>query len=63
MDWIIKIKLLKNNYFLHYAIKSFNDTLVVYEKKLENFGIPKSDLGFVKFDSDTSQMPTGLVSK
>jgi growth arrest-specific protein 8 len=40
-----------------------NDVIRVYETKLQEFGIPKDELGFRPIPSLTSTGPAGLVAQ
>jgi len=55
-----EIKNLK--YLIQHATKAYNDAIRVYGAKLEEFGIPPNELGFLTIESKTSTMPAGLVS-
>lgn len=46
-----------------HAIKSYNDSLMVYEAKLADLGITCDELNFEIIESETSSIPAGLVTK
>ena len=50
-------------YQIHQATKAYNDTIRVYEQKLQALGVPPEEIGFEYIPSITSQMPAGLVTK
>ena len=44
------------------ATKAYNDAIRVYEAKLVEFGIPAEELGLELLETNTSNMPAGLVA-
>ena len=58
-----KNSILRNlKYSLAHATKAYNDAIRVYEAKLVEFGIPAEELGLETLDTNTSNMPAGLVA-
>lgn len=58
-----KNSILRNlKYSLAHATKAYNDAIRVYEAKLVEFGIPADELGLELLDTNTSNMPAGLVA-
>lgn len=58
-----KNSILRNlKYSLAHATKAYNDAIRVYEAKLVEFGIPAEELGLELLDTNTSNMPAGLVA-
>ncbi len=53
----------KYTYLYNHALKSYNDSLLVYQAKLQRLGINTEELGFEPFESETSYFPSGLVTK
>lgn len=45
------------------ATKQYNDTIRVYEAKLQEQGIPHDEIAFEVIPTVTSQMPSRLVTK
>ena len=45
-----------------HATKAYNDAIRVYETKLVEFGIPADEVGLELLETNTSQMPAGLVA-
>ena len=65
MEEAIKAKnsILRNlKYSLAHATKAYNDAIRVYEAKLVEFGIPAEELGLELLETNTSNMPAGLVA-
>ena len=58
-----KNSILRNlKYSLAHATKAYNDAIRVYEAKLVEFGIPAEELGLELLETNTSNMPAGLVA-
>ena len=58
-----KNSILRNlRYSLAHATKAYNDAIRVYEAKLVEFGIPAEELGLELLETNTSNMPAGLVA-
>jgi len=58
-----KNSILRNlKYSLAHAQKAYNDAIRVYEAKLIEFGIPMEELGLELLETNTSNMPAGLVA-
>ena len=58
-----KNSILRNlKYSLAHATKAYNDAIRVYEAKLVEFGIPAEELGLETLETNTSNMPAGLVA-
>ncbi len=58
-----KNSILRNlKYSLAHATKAYNDAIRVYEAKLVEFGIPAKELGLELLETNTSNMPAGLVA-
>ena len=49
-------------YSMAHATKAYNDAIRVYEAKLVEFGIPAEELGLELLETQTSNMPAGLVA-
>ena len=49
-------------YSMAHATKAYNDAIRVYEAKLVEFGIPAEELGLELLQTQTSNMPAGLVA-
>ena len=49
-------------YSMAHATKAYNDAIRVYEAKLVEFGIPAEELGLELLETQTSDMPAGLVA-
>ena len=49
-------------YSMAHATKAYNDAIRVYEAKLVEFGIPAEELGLERLETQTSNMPAGLVA-
>ena len=57
-------KTFKNyDYLLNVAIKSFNDTLRVYQARLADMGVALDELSFQEINSVVTTIPAGLVTK
>ena len=58
-----KNSIIKNlKYSMAHATKAYNDAIRVYEAKLVEFGIPAEELGLELLETQTSDMPAGLVA-
>ena len=58
-----KNSIIKNlRYSMAHATKAYNDAIRVYEAKLVEFGIPAEELGLELLETQTSNMPAGLVA-
>ena len=58
-----KNSIIKNlRYSMAHATKAYNDAIRVYEAKLVEFGIPAEELGLELLETQTSDMPAGLVA-
>jgi len=49
-------------YSMAHASKAYNDAIRVYEAKLVEFGIPADEMGLELLETQTSNMPAGLVA-
>jgi len=59
-----KNKLIKElQYHVHQATKQYNDTIKVYEAKLQELGVPLDEIAFEIIPTVTSSMPARLVAK
>lgn len=50
-------------YQVHQATKQYNDTIRVYESKLQSLGVEPEEIGFEAIQTATSLMPARLVTK
>ena len=49
-------------YSMAHATKAYNDSIRVYEANLVEFGIPAEEIGLELLETQTSNMPAGLVA-